>query len=237
MDCWSILCGRRRFRESRISLRASPFSFAYLSQTSSAIYALFLCLAQNPDVLRMAQIEIDSVVEGLRLPTFADRPSLPYVDAICKELLRWNAVSPTGPLHRTTENDVYDGYHIPADSIIFPNLEAMLHDPKTYTDPYRFKPERFLPELSGRPAEQDPHTITFSVGRRMCPGIHLADANLFIVCAQIIAVFDVTKVVENGQVVEPIYEKLHGIVSQPALFKVNISPRSEKAEQLIVGDC
>ena len=50
----------------------------------------------NPDVQRKAQRELDQVVGPHRLPDFADQPSLPYVDAIVKETLRWNPVVPLG---------------------------------------------------------------------------------------------------------------------------------------------
>ena len=50
----------------------------------------------NPDVQRKAQRELDQVVGPHRLPDFSDQPSLPYVDAIVKETLRWNPVVPRG---------------------------------------------------------------------------------------------------------------------------------------------
>jgi len=50
----------------------------------------------HPEVAQKAQVEIDAVVGNDRLPTFEDRPHLPYVDALSKEVLRWNAVLPTG---------------------------------------------------------------------------------------------------------------------------------------------
>lgn len=49
-----------------------------------------------PDIQRKAQDELDSVVGRERLPTFEDRLGLPFVDAICKEVLRWRPVSPLG---------------------------------------------------------------------------------------------------------------------------------------------
>lgn len=50
----------------------------------------------HPDVFQRARAEIDSVVGTERLPTFEDRPDLPYIDAILKECLRWRTVAPTG---------------------------------------------------------------------------------------------------------------------------------------------
>lgn len=46
-----------------------------------------------PEVLKKAQAEIDAVVGHERLPTMGDRDALPYVNAICSELLRWNVVT------------------------------------------------------------------------------------------------------------------------------------------------
>ncbi len=50
----------------------------------------------NPDVQARGQAEIDSVLGTERLPTAADRESLPYVNAIVKEVLRWNPAVPLG---------------------------------------------------------------------------------------------------------------------------------------------
>lgn len=58
--------------------------------------SLFLILVLFPQVQRRAQAELDAVIGRDRLPSFDDRPSLPYIEALCKELLRWNMVTPTG---------------------------------------------------------------------------------------------------------------------------------------------
>jgi hypothetical protein len=41
-----------------------------------------------PDVQRKAQAYIDALVQDERLPTFADRASLPYIEGILKETYR-----------------------------------------------------------------------------------------------------------------------------------------------------
>ena len=46
----------------------------------------------------MAQKELDAVTMRERLPTFEDRPRLPFVDAICKEVKRWKPAVPLGEL-------------------------------------------------------------------------------------------------------------------------------------------
>ena len=64
-------------------------------------------MALYPEVQKKAQAEIDAVVGPDRLPDFHDRPSLPYINAILKELLHWNLVVPLG---RPLLNHCYHPY-------------------------------------------------------------------------------------------------------------------------------
>lgn len=66
-------------------------------QTVSAIQSFILAMVLNPGVLARAQEEIDKVCVD-RLPEFDDWDALPYVEAIMREALRWNPVTPEGPL-------------------------------------------------------------------------------------------------------------------------------------------
>ena len=61
-------------------------------------------MMMHPEVAQKAQREIEAVVGSDRLPNFADRPSLPYVDAIMSEVLRWGAPVPLGMTHAVTSN-------------------------------------------------------------------------------------------------------------------------------------
>ena len=58
--------------------------------------AFTLAMVKNPHVWKRAQAEIDAFVGTGRLPEFDDRPSLPYVDAIVHETLRWQPPVPLG---------------------------------------------------------------------------------------------------------------------------------------------
>jgi cytochrome P450 len=49
-----------------------------------------------PDIQRKAQEELDAVTGRERLPNFGDRRRLPFIDAMCKEVLRWRPVAPLG---------------------------------------------------------------------------------------------------------------------------------------------
>ena len=82
-------------------------------QTSAAIKTFFYSMALHPDIQKKAQEEIDRVVGNQRLPGFHDRESMPYTDAIYREVMRIRPVLPMGLPHASTEDDVYNGYFIP----------------------------------------------------------------------------------------------------------------------------
>ena len=113
-------------------------------------------------------------------------------------------------------------------------LRYFAHDPDIYPDPMTFNPERFLQTKDHQP-EPDPHSFVFGIGRRVCPGQILADNSLYLNIAQSLAVFNISKPVENGQIVEPSLKPGPGVISHPAPFKTSIKPRSPHHEDLIRG--
>ncbi|KAF7366222.1 Cytochrome P450 [Mycena venus] len=163
--------------------------------TASQIEAFFLAMTVYPEAQAAAQREIDRVVGNDRLPDISDRSQLPYVDALCKEVIRWHVVVPLA-VRRTSEDYPYyrdgelDPLLIPRNSLIIANIWKMAHDPERYSNPLVFDPNRFIPTDS-RAAEQDPARICFGYGRRQ----HLPSA--------ILAVFNISKACENGVVIEP----------------------------------
>ena len=94
-------------------------------------------MALYPEAQKKAQAEIDTVVGPNRLPDFHDRPSLPYINAVIKELSRWNLVGPLGRFfviiivvtmmcsegipHMTTSDDEYNGFYIPKGTVVIGN--------------------------------------------------------------------------------------------------------------------
>ena len=75
----------------------------------------------HPEVQQRAQAELDSVIGLNRLPNFDDRKSLPYINALCKEVLRWHPSLPLAFPHRVLQDDIYGDYFIPGGSVIVGN--------------------------------------------------------------------------------------------------------------------
>ena len=109
-------------QEYAIKWSASSLYTGGADTTVSSIQAFFVAMMLHPHVLERAQAEIDSVTHGKRLPCFADRENLPYINALCREVLRWAPVAPMGLPHVNSEDILYEGYTIPKGSIVMPNI-------------------------------------------------------------------------------------------------------------------
>ncbi|KIJ57218.1 hypothetical protein M422DRAFT_148860 [Sphaerobolus stellatus SS14] len=178
--------------EDDIREMAATMYVAGSDTTVAVIHALILQLILRPDIQKRAQLELDSVVGSpdspeFRLPTWEDRPRTPYLQALIKEILRWNPASGTGVPHSVMEDDVYRGWRIPKGSIIFPNAWGLLRSEEYYKEPNVFRPERFL----GENPEPDPSISgTFGFGRRVCPGRLLAENTLWLESACLLSAFN-----------------------------------------------
>ena len=70
-------------------------------------------IAKHPHVQQKAQEEIDHVIGHSRLPDFNDRPHLPYIEAIYRELMRYEPPLGIGIPHCLMEDDTVNGYFLP----------------------------------------------------------------------------------------------------------------------------
>ncbi|KAJ5725602.1 uncharacterized protein N7483_006959 [Penicillium malachiteum] len=202
--------------------------------TVSSMSSFFLAMALFPEAQRKAQEEIDSVIGSHRLPQAHERESLPYMNALVKEVLRWHPVLPVNIAHALVQDDECEGYFIPKGSFVLANIWTFTHDPDVYDEPMTFKPDRFLESSNGHKPAPDPHRYVFGFGRRACPGRVLADGNIFLSVAQILAVYNISKHIVDGKVqdIQPNFTG-GGVISHPAPYKVSVSPRSQKHQELI----
>ncbi|KAF8158891.1 cytochrome P450, partial [Mycena galopus ATCC 62051] len=78
--------------------------------TGATLCVFILAMALNPEVLRKAQNEINTVVGPGHLPKFEHQAAIPYCEAVIREISRWRPIAPLGLAHTTSEDDIYEGY-------------------------------------------------------------------------------------------------------------------------------
>ncbi|RDA94487.1 hypothetical protein CP533_2302 [Ophiocordyceps camponoti-saundersi (nom. inval.)] len=208
----------------------------FLGGTATTVITLktfVWAMVMFPDVQRKAQVEIDTVIGPDRLPQVKDRGRLPYIEGIVKETLRMSPATPLGFAHTTCEDISYDKYDIPKGAIVFASLWWLSHDPDIYAEPSRFDPERYREPRN----EPDPKAVAFGFGRRKCPGRYVADTNVFLVVAQMLATFNINKAVDRfGVALDAEFKVRPGALGHVVDFPCEIVPRSEEMLRLVRGD-
>jgi cytochrome P450 len=129
-------------------------------------------ILKNPEVFAKATEELDRVVGRGRWVTEQDIPTLPYVEAIVKEIMRLHPVAPLLAPRLSREDASVSGYDIPAGTRVFMSMWSIGRDPALWDTPEEFLPERFLGskiDIKG----QDFELLPFGSGRRMCPAYSL----------------------------------------------------------------
>jgi cytochrome P450 family 2 subfamily J len=181
-------------------------------------WALFF-LAHHPEIQDEVYEEIQKETGGGQsLLDYADRTKLPYTEATIMETQRMADLVPLGVMRRTIAPSKLCGYDIPVGTIVVPLLAAVLTDPKTYPNPDKFDPTRFLSgSKSGGKEETHTHLIPFLAGKRVCLGESLAKMELFIFFTALISKY---KFYFSPDEPKPPMEALVSIIRAPIPYKV-----------------
>ncbi|SCZ89949.1 BZ3500_MvSof-1268-A1-R1_Chr1-3g01683 [Microbotryum saponariae] len=204
--------------------------------TSDATETFILLMVAHPEVLIKAQEEIDRVVGCKRLPEFSDQDDLVYCQAILRECMRFRSVTAGGVTHCTMEDDTYNGYFIPKGTAVLACHWAIHLDPEVYPEPHKFNPDRFVVdgELVGtKYSERGHHTYGF--GRRICPGMHIADRSLFIAFTRIMWACELLPQIddEGNAIPVDVNRFTDGLATAPLPFQCRIQSRGKWVEEAL----
>ncbi|KAL3473717.1 cytochrome P450 [Aspergillus californicus] len=187
-------------------------------------------LVLNPHCVTRAQEELDRVVGPERIPSAADLPNLPYVNAIVDEAMRWQPPSPIALPHVNTEEDEFMGYRIPKGTALIPNLWVM---GSNFPEPDVYRPERWLEKEAESGLPHSP----FGFGRRLCPGRHVAHSSISAVIAQMLWGYDFSHVYRDGKKVEvDPWDLILTAVVNSAPYEASFKVRSPKHQEIIERD-
>ncbi|GAU23766.1 hypothetical protein TSUD_128710 [Trifolium subterraneum] len=148
-------------------------------------------MMKNQRVLQKAQTEVRMIFHKTGKIDETCIDELKYLKAIIKEVLRIHPPVPLLLPRECGQACEIDRYHIPIKSKVIINAWAIGMDPKNWTEPEKFYPERFIDcsvDYKGNNFEY----IPFGAGRRICPGINYGMANVELTLALLLCHFDWT---------------------------------------------
>lgn len=169
--------------------------------TATAVEWAIARLIENPGIQSKLYEEIKSVV-GDRKVDEKDIEKMPYLNAVVKELLRKHPPTFFALTHAVTQPTKLGGYDIPMDCGVEFFLPAISDDPKLWSDPEKFDPDRFLSggedaDITGVTAVK---MMPFGVGRRICPGLGMATVHVNLMLARMVQEFGWSVYPENTKV-------------------------------------
>uniref|UniRef100_A0ACD5WIZ8 Uncharacterized protein n=1 Tax=Avena sativa TaxID=4498 RepID=A0ACD5WIZ8_AVESA len=179
-----------------IKAQTLELMFASMDSPSNVVEWALAEMMNMPDVMHKAIDELDTVVGKDRLVQEHDIPRLNYLKSCIREAFR---IHPYHALHEprvAMEDTTIAGYAIPKGSHVILSRTALGRNPKIWTEPLEFRPERHLNALEdGAVGLGEPglRFISFSAGRRGCPGISLGTSVTMMLFARMLQGFTWTE--------------------------------------------
>ncbi|XP_040382987.1 cytochrome P450 76M5-like [Oryza brachyantha] len=152
-------------------------------------------LLRNPSIMAKARAEMKRVLAGGKNAAIEENDvveKLPYLQAVVKEALRLHPVAPILLPHRAVDDGVeIGGYTVPKGSTVIFNVWAIMRDPAAWERPDEFMPERFFhrAEEAAEFRGKDYVFIPFGTGRRLCPGLPMAERVVPLILASLLHAF------------------------------------------------
>ncbi|KAK5064826.1 hypothetical protein LTR84_000660 [Exophiala bonariae] len=204
------------------------------------LYCFFLAMVLHPEWQEKVRKEYDEVI-GDRVVEVGDAPNLPILRAAIKECVRWRPPVPLGVPRLLEEDDEWNGYFLPKGAVIHVVDLALARNEKLYPDAETFNPARWLEKeypTYKEPLTEHPRLMGhhgFGMGRRMCPGIEVTEAELLVACGSIVGCFELKPYMDaNGQPKWPAsYDFTPNLIGGPLPFEMDVKVRNpEKAARI-----
>lgn len=156
--------------------------------TSSTVEWAMAELLHSPKKMAKAQDELEEVLGKNGHVQESDISKFHYLQAIVKETFRLHPAAPFLVPHKAETDVEMCGFIVPKNAQILINVWAMGRDSSIWPNPNLFMPERFLEQdidFKGRDFE----LIPFGAGRRICPGLPLANRMVHLMLASLVHYF------------------------------------------------
>ncbi|KAI8886599.1 cytochrome P450, partial [Backusella circina FSU 941] len=228
-DCFvkEVIESNPELTEVQINHLVAIFIGAGSDTTAATLEWIVAYLANHPDIQDEAFREIQECVGTKKMPGIEHESQLSLVQCIIMETLRLRPPAPISIPHSTSQSDVYNSWHFNENTTIVINIMAVNQDPERFPNPTAFQPKRHLDFIKENQKatpklEQLPH-ISFSTGRRVCVGLHLAERNLYMAVSGLLAFFKIEK--EEAVIDVDTPKSILSATLLPTPYKVKLVPR------------
>ncbi|XP_034036269.1 cytochrome P450 2J5-like [Thalassophryne amazonica] len=207
------------YNEENLAVCAGDMFIAGTEGTTSTLLWALVYLINYPNIQEKVQEEIDRVIGQTRSPTVADRPNLPYTDAVIHEVQRMGNILPLNGIRKATKDTTLGGYFIPKGTTVMPTLTSVMFDKTQWETPHTFNPGHFL-SVDGKFVKREA-CLPFSAGKRVCLGESLSRMEIFLFLVGLLQKFSFSTPDE----VELSTEGITGLTRVPHPFKVYAKAR------------
>ncbi|KAJ0425639.1 putative benzoate 4-monooxygenase cytochrome P450 [Aspergillus carlsbadensis] len=149
-------------------------------------------IASNPSIRARLHAELASAIpDPTQPPSLGALEKLPYLTAVINEGLRL-AEPVTHRLPRILPDKplVYGSYTLPPGTTISMTGSFTHQDPSIFPNPQTFNPERWLAGSEEERKQLETYLVPFDKGPRICLGMNLAMAELYLILAMVFRRFE-----------------------------------------------
>ncbi|KAJ5134654.1 hypothetical protein N7448_000326 [Penicillium atrosanguineum] len=148
-------------------------------------------LIRNENIMAKLREELRSVMPTPESkPTWNQLEQLPYLSAVVLEILRISTgIASRSPRIAPTETLIYKNFFIPPGTPVSETNYFVLTDPAIFPDPHVFDPERWM-RATAKGERLDRYLVNFSKGSRICVGMNLVYAELYLIISTLVRRFD-----------------------------------------------
>lgn len=205
--------------DENIRYQLVTFLIAGHETTSGLLSFTLYQLLKHPEMLALAQAEVDEVLAGQPLKV-TDLPKLSYLEQVLKESLRLWPTAPAFGVYPHETTLLGGRYEVTPEDTLLVLLPSLHRDPQVWADPERFDPERFSPEAEAALPENA--YKPFGNGQRACIGRPFALQEATLVLASVLQRF-------NLSMADPSYELeiKETLTLKPGGFGIRAKRRSD----------
>ncbi|RCH83429.1 cytochrome P450-dit2 [Rhizopus stolonifer] len=219
------IAGEGKLSDEELRRNMVMFFFAGHDTTAAGMSFAIGQLARHQEIQKKAREEVVSVlgdhVEDI--PSIESIKKMPYLDAIVKETLRLNSPI-TKTLPRIAARDVaVDGLLIPQGTLVDVDIAATHMSEANYSDPFEFKPERFLESADVTSTKQGLSYVPFGYGSHVCIGQNFSLVEQRVFLAMLLRKFEWTLALDSVHRDGMIAEGNGGV--RPINLRIDFKPR------------